>query len=62
VDIPGNELSFVLEQYSNPAGDVVMRQSKAANEFAFQYYHRLQEIKRFIEEHYTEEISLKKAA
>jgi len=39
-----------------------MLQSKVANERAFEYYHRLQEIKRFIEEHYMEEISLKKAA
>lgn len=39
-----------------------MRQVKVGNQLAFQYYHRLQEIKRFIEEHYTEEISLKKAA
>ncbi|HEX9270752.1 MAG TPA: AraC family transcriptional regulator [Candidatus Binatia bacterium] len=39
-----------------------MRQTKVVNEVAFQYYHRLQEIKRFIEEHYMEEISLKKAA
>src|SRR5262245_33059685 len=43
-------------------GDLFMRQTKVGNELAFQYYHRLQEIKRFIEEHYTEEISLKKAA
>jgi AraC-like DNA-binding protein len=41
---------------------MVMRELKVANELAFQYYHRLQEIKRFIEEHYMEEISLKKAA
>jgi two-component system response regulator YesN len=39
-----------------------MRQAKVGNEVAFQYYHRLQEIKRFIEEHYMDEISLKKAA
>jgi AraC-like DNA-binding protein len=42
--------------------EMVMRELKVANELAFQYYHRLQEIKRFIEEHYSEEISLKKAA
>ena len=39
-----------------------MPKSKLTNERAFQYYHRLRDIKRFIEEHYTEEISLKKAA
>lgn len=39
-----------------------MRQLRSGNELAFRYYHRLQEIKRFIDEHYMEEISLKKAA
>jgi two-component system response regulator YesN len=39
-----------------------MPKPKMTNERAFQYYHRLRDIKRFIEEHYTEEISLKKAA
>jgi len=33
-----------------------MRQTKVVNEVAFQYYHRLQEIKQFIEEHYAEEL------
>lgn len=32
------------------------------NERAFEYYHRLREIRRFIDQHYMEEISLKKAA
>ena len=39
-----------------------MPQSKMINERAFEYYHRLREIRRFIEQHYMEEISLKKAA
>src|SRR5919106_5635312 len=39
-----------------------MPQSKMINERAFEYYHCLREIRRFIEEHYMEEISLKKAA
>jgi AraC-like DNA-binding protein len=62
LDNTGHELSFILERYSSLAGDIIMRQVKVGNELAFQYYHRLQEIKRFIEEHYMEEISLKKAA
>ena len=36
----GHELSFILERYSNPAGDIIMRQTKVVNEVAFQYYHR----------------------
>jgi two-component system response regulator YesN len=39
-----------------------MPKATIINEHAFHYYHRLREIKRFIEEHYFEEISLKKAA
>ncbi|MBI4491110.1 MAG: helix-turn-helix transcriptional regulator [Deltaproteobacteria bacterium] len=35
---------------------------KDTNERAFEYYDRLGQIKRFVEEHYTEEISLEKAA
>ena len=63
MDITGHELSFVLERYSNPAGDIYnYAPIKSGQRNAFQYYHRLQEIKRFIEEHYMEEISLKKAA
>ena len=37
-----------------------MRELKVGNELAFQYYHRLQEIKRFMEEHYRRRSHLKK--
>ena len=51
-----------LPQHEISCREIGMRQSKRVNERAFEYYHRLREIKRFIEEHYMEEISLKKAA
>ena len=41
---------------------MTMPRTKMINESAFEYYHRLRNIKRFIEEHYTEDIPLKKAA
>jgi two-component system, response regulator YesN len=59
--VPGLAFNETLEKLLH-IPEMVMRELKVANELAFQYYHRLQEIKRFIEEHYMEEISLKKAA
>ena len=37
-------------------------ESQNANDRAFEYYHRLREVKRFVEEHSAEEISLRRAA
>jgi two-component system, response regulator YesN len=39
-----------------------MRQRKVGNERAFEYYYRLRQIKQFAEEHYRENIPLKRAA
>ena len=64
VGITGHVLSFVLERSQIQLEIYIMiRQPKVVNEIAFQYYHRLQEIKRFIEESTTWRRSrLKKAA
>jgi AraC-like DNA-binding protein len=61
LDTTGHKWPFVLENIKS-FRRLFMRQPKVVNETSFHYYHRLQEIKRFIEEHYMEEISLKKAA
>jgi two-component system response regulator YesN len=39
-----------------------MRRLKLGNERAFEYYYRLRQIKQFAEEHYKEQIPLKRAA
>jgi AraC-like DNA-binding protein len=65
LDIPSHQWTTFANcsrKMSNQVGDRIMRQIIGGNESAFRYYHRLQEIKRFIDEHYMEEISLKKAA